>query len=346
VAPDADRWGSGLSPTPDISVIVPTRERRASLERALRALARQGLAPDRFEVVVAVDGSEDGTREAVARFPTRFALRSVETGGRGRAAACNAAARAARGNLLVLLDDDMEPSAGFLAAHRDAHGRGPRRGVVGAVPIRVEASTPPVVAYVGRKFNGHLERLARPDYRMTFRDFYSGNFSIPRSLFFDAGAFDEGFQAYGNEDGELALRLLARGVELVYSGDALADQHYEKDFAALARDTIAKGETAVLLSRKWPEARPHLGFARSRGNTWKWRFARSALLALSRLGTWVPRAVVRATERLERRRSPRLDVAYRFALDYFYHLGARRALASPGRPAVSLPTERTIGLQT
>jgi hypothetical protein len=232
----------------------------------------------------------------------------------------------------VFLDDDMEPGEKFLEAHRREHPSASRCGVVGAVPVSLDASTSPVVTYIGEKFNRHLERLARPGYRMTFRDFYSGNFSIARDVFLEVGGFDEQFRIYGNEDGELALRLQQAGVEILYSGEACARQHYEKDFAALARDNIAKGRTAVLLSRKWPAARSELRFARFETASRKWRAALSGLLFLSRVASFVPDIAIRVMTRLERRRPRRLNLYYRFALDYFYLLGARSELARKERP--------------
>ena len=47
-----------------VSVVIPTYRRKDALLRALRSLATQSIAPDEYEVVVVVDGSDDGTREA------------------------------------------------------------------------------------------------------------------------------------------------------------------------------------------------------------------------------------------------------------------------------------------
>ncbi len=309
------------------SVVIPTRNRRESLLRLLRSMAKQTLENGRFEVVVAIDGSFDGTREALVPFVASHGLRVVDSAGRGRAAACNVGARAARGRLLVFLDDDMEPAEDFLAAHVREHAPGSRLGVVGAVPVELDDSTPPVAAFIGEKFNRHLDRLAKPGYRMTFRDFYSGNFSIPRDLFLEVAGFDEEFRVYGNEDGELALRLQQAGVEIRYSARAIARQHYEKDFAALARDNIAKGRTAVLLSRKWPAAQSELRFARRGRESPRQRAVLSALLRATDVVPFLPRIAIAVMKRVERRRPPKLDQYYRFALDYFYLLGARRELA-------------------
>ena len=52
-----------MSTEPLISLIVPTYQRRASVERLLRALNQQSLLAEKYEVIVVIDGSLDGTRE-------------------------------------------------------------------------------------------------------------------------------------------------------------------------------------------------------------------------------------------------------------------------------------------
>lgn len=310
-----------------MSVVIPTHERRVSVERELHALATQSVGGSEFEVIVSIDGSEDGTREMVESFDAPFSLTPLWHPRRGRAAACNSGAAWARGELLLFLDDDMEPEPQCLAAHLEAHSEDARRGVVGAVPIALDASTPPVVQYVGRKFNSHLEKLARPGSEIGIRGFYSGNFSIRRDLFLELGGYDEDFRSYGNEDGDLATRLAGAGVTLVFSSKARAKQNYEKDFAGLAWDNIAKGTTAVLSVRKNPDTLGQVRLGTYARASLKWRLARGGLLAWSRVFPGTPARVVRLVERLERWRPTRLHAYYELALDYFFWFGASSALA-------------------
>ena len=93
---------------PRVSVAIPTFGKADLLAATLAALGRQTYARELVEVVVVDDCSPDRTGEVLASLAPVFALRSLrhETN-RGRAAARNTAVRAATGDLVVFLDDDM-----------------------------------------------------------------------------------------------------------------------------------------------------------------------------------------------------------------------------------------------
>jgi GT2 family glycosyltransferase len=253
----------------------------------------------------------------------RFALRSIWKPRGGRASACNAGWRIASGSLVVFLDDDMEATHEFLAAHVNAHGSWPNLGVVGAVPIATDGSANPVTRYVADRFNGHLRNLAAPGYEFGLRDFYSGNFSIAREILEQIGGFDESFVVYGNEDLDLSLRLRAAGVRLVFSSAAVAQQHYEKDFRTLARDNLEKGRSAAQLARKHPASFADLKLSQFDHGPLASRLARNTLLSAT--GRWpdAPHHVVGLVTWLTDRRFPGLRHVYPVVLDYLYWLGAR-----------------------
>lgn len=93
----------------DVSVIMPAWRAATTIGRALASVAAQTVAPR--EVIVADDGSDDGTAEAAeaagrAFFRSRFVLLRTPHGGAG--AARNAALKTARGELVAFLDADDE----------------------------------------------------------------------------------------------------------------------------------------------------------------------------------------------------------------------------------------------
>ncbi len=326
------------------SVIVPTFNRSACVERLLQAMTCQTLAADQYEVIVSIDGSEDGTRELVAAFPAAFSLRALWHPNSGRASACNAGIRAAAGDLVILLDDDMEPVPGFLDAHLTAHTTGARRGVLGAVPVAIGAQSRPVARYIAHKFEEHQARLAQPGYDLKLRDFYSGNFSIRRETLLSVGLFDEAFREYGNEDLELFVRLRASGVQVIYSRDAQALQHYTKDAASLGRDRYSAGRTAVLLVCKHPEVVPNLALSSFHQRSRQWRLARGLLLMASQLWDGTMDCVMRSIGLLERIAPGQVNLVYSFAMDYAFWLGARSAQRQGCSPEPALQPRQVRGV--
>jgi len=309
-----------------ISVVVPTYQRRARVLALLDALGRQTRPAASFEVVVSVDGSTDGTLEALRSLATGFALRTLWSRRRGRAGALNAGIEVSSGELTLLLDDDMVPGPELLAAHWRAHEGRPRIGVMGAVPIDIDAAAPPDVRYIAAKFNGHLANLARPERTLELTDFYSGHFSIPRDVLVEIGGFDEEFRMYGNEDLELSFRLARAGVALVYEPSAVARQHNDKRFPALAEDSVAEGHTAVMFALKHPEAFAHLKLGTYAQGPRLLRLVRDWLLQISPRETRPPAWLLRLERVIARVDPPGIATFYRLALGYLYWLGVREAI--------------------
>ena len=95
------------------SVVVPARNAAATLGRTLDAVAAQEAAG--LEVIVVDDGSSDGTVALAQAHPV--VSRVLRAGpGAGPGAARNAGAAAASGDVLVFLDSDCFPVAGWLEA--------------------------------------------------------------------------------------------------------------------------------------------------------------------------------------------------------------------------------------
>jgi hypothetical protein len=90
------------SVAPEVSVVVPTYQRRELVRRAVASVAAQTF--EDLEIIVVDDGSTDGTRGALAGFDRR--LRYAWQPNRGVSAARNAGIRLARGAVVAFLDSD------------------------------------------------------------------------------------------------------------------------------------------------------------------------------------------------------------------------------------------------
>src|SRR5579862_6274653 len=121
-----------MSGRPRISVVVPTYNRRARLERVLAGLDRQTLPFDRFEVVIVDDGSTDDTKAWLERHSQRayhVTVATQQNGGPARAR--NRGVADAQGELILFLDDDVEPTPELLAEHLKLHDAEPNLVVMG-----------------------------------------------------------------------------------------------------------------------------------------------------------------------------------------------------------------------
>lgn len=90
------------------SVIIPTRDRAELLARCLSSLTRQTLAPEEFEVIVVDNGSRDSTQQVAASYSTRLTVRCITAPEPGLHVGRHAGMRAARSEVLMYADDDIE----------------------------------------------------------------------------------------------------------------------------------------------------------------------------------------------------------------------------------------------
>ena len=88
---------------PSISIIIPTRDRGASVAECLESIYAQDYASDRVEIIVVDDGSLDETNKLVSTFPCKLL---TNPSSRGQAYCRNLGAQHAQGEILAFLDDD------------------------------------------------------------------------------------------------------------------------------------------------------------------------------------------------------------------------------------------------
>jgi len=253
----------------DISVVVPTFNRREQLLRTVLTLFAQSYPLDRFEIIVVVDGSSDGTAESLHGLKTPCRLRVVEQPNRGPAAARNTGYRAAESELVLFLDDDMLCDRELVAAHIAAHRRS--SGLVGFGAIFLSDESPPSLAAECFKLEigaFHLEHLKQPDMPWDESECVFSNTSMAIQLLADAGGFDEAFRM--REDLEMGVRLFGLGARPRYIKDAIAHQVYRKTEKDLLAEAEVFAAADVMFARKHPGVRVR-GHAISTDEKADWR---------------------------------------------------------------------------
>ncbi len=229
---------------PEFSVVIPSYNRRESLVRVLHALCERPGGTPSFEVIVVLDGSSDGSREALAELPVPFELRVIEQPNRGASSARNAGAAVARGQFLLFLDDDILLAPGALSAHKDIQSEIGGGCVLGDVIN--EAVHRGLPEYTCNGWAPEQLRKRGP----VWTDLYTGHLSIPRVDFARIGGFDESLRRL--EDLEFGFRCGEGELKFVFTAAASGRQVFSKTARECLLDRTTDGEMTARLYRRDP----------------------------------------------------------------------------------------------
>ncbi len=222
--------------SPTISVVITTYNRRERLAETLKPLLAENSA---LEIVVVDDASSDSTAEMLTLLArTQPRLRPIilpVNCGQPRARAIGV--EAARGDLVLSLDDDVQARAGLVAGHRQRHTQGAKRVVLGYMPTVLPAPRRPgqfATHHYAKTYEYHIRRY-EADSTTIFTNFWAGNFSVARSDFLAAVESYDSHLPY-HEDRDLGLRFLRAGLEPVFDRTLLAEHWHERSLAAFVRE--------------------------------------------------------------------------------------------------------------
>lgn len=238
----------------ELSVVIASRNRSAMLRRCLEALAQQDAGAERFEVVVADDGSSDGTAAMLAEFQAPFRLRALELDQVGRGAARNAAIEVAEGRICLILDDDVIVSPQLIGAHLAAHGTERQVICVGHLEQRPPDAADWYAHAFAAAWEKHYDSLDRRG--ATWTDCYGGNLSVARDGLLQTGGFAS--PDLPIDDIDLAFRLQRLGYRPVFVPEARAVHDDQKPWRRLLRDSKLQGVAHVEMADREPETMPPL----------------------------------------------------------------------------------------
>jgi GT2 family glycosyltransferase len=243
---------------PRLSVVVPTHHRRDQVLALVDAMVDD---PAVFEIIVVVDGGTDDTFAALKVLANDVpVLRPVWQQHAGAGAARQNGVERARGDLVLLLDDDVEPEPGLATGHLAAHLSDPGRVVVGALPLAARRD---------RNVHSVVEEVYAVDYETCCADYrrnpatvlehlWAGNISLERSQALSVGIRDAEFDLLFSsfEDRDLGLRIRAAGIAAIFREDLRATHHHRRTLRGYLRDSVRQGKAMVLLRDRYPAEEP------------------------------------------------------------------------------------------
>jgi GT2 family glycosyltransferase/2-polyprenyl-3-methyl-5-hydroxy-6-metoxy-1,4-benzoquinol methylase/glycosyltransferase involved in cell wall biosynthesis len=231
VAPPAielEPIGVTTSDEPLVSIVIPVHGQWAYTRRCLAAIEAGGPRVP-FEVIVVDDASPDDSARVLARCPGVRLVRAEHN--LGFVGASNLGAAQARGELLVLLNNDTEPRAGWLDALVETVYGDERIGLVGAKLLYPDGSLQECGGIVWSDASaanyGHGDDPDDPRYAsLRDVDYCSGAaLLVRRELFERLGGFDERYAPAYYEDTDLAFAVRAAGYRTVVEPAAVVVHH-------------------------------------------------------------------------------------------------------------------------
>lgn len=203
-----------------MSVVICTYNREEVLRQNLDCFMNQ--TDKGFEIVVAVDGSTDGTVEMLKNYNSFFDLRWVDT--KETSDYCLAKARnmgivETKGDAIIILDDDSFPVPGFIEAHKRSVKQGVLTGGFRNSHDKNDSLIPKMrrvlMKYGVRKENPITERVVENNTCMLRKDWLG------------CGMFSERFIGYGGCGQEFIARLAYQGFKYQFNPDAMIYHHRE-----------------------------------------------------------------------------------------------------------------------
>lgn len=302
---------------PELSIVIPTRNRVGRLRACLESLSRQTVPRAAVELVVVDDGSRAETREMITALQLPIPLRLVRCEGVGAGPARNAGAREALAPLCLFLDDDVVAAEGLIAAHLAAHeAREDIIVVLGRIDRALVRGAGRFARYRHREWVDHFEGLAKGRVP-TFRDCYGANLSVSRTVLLEVGGFPS---LPVENDLDLGYRFARRGLDFVYVDDARVTEDHREALREVVADAEARGGVSLMLYEQYPEILPELELGGRGELGGKWLALRRACLVMR-----LPPTLVAALLALLPA-GDRMRLAYRFLFSYCYWRGVRSAV--------------------
>jgi glycosyltransferase involved in cell wall biosynthesis len=204
------------TPQPLVSVVIPVRNEGGFIARTLESILSQDYPADRVEILIADGMSDDGTRQIVQEYATRYSrVRMLDNPERVTPFGLNTAIAAARGDVVCRIDGHCEVAADFISQNVRLFNEHPEAWIVGGPIVHnglsrfgkaaaIAMSHPLGVGMATHRFpgfEGYVETVQFPAFR--------------RWVFERIGLFDT--TLVRTEDDELNYRVVRAGGKMFVS---------------------------------------------------------------------------------------------------------------------------------
>jgi glycosyltransferase involved in cell wall biosynthesis len=211
---------------PEVSIIIPTYNRAGIIEKSLNSLLLNNASTNSFEVILVDDGSTDTTFDIIKSLERTYTIPIVYIlqDHKGPAVARNKGIAAAKGKIIIFLDDDIIVDHGFVEEHINGHNKYPGENVAvqGIIQWSEELKITPFMKFYEKKISDYAYLSDGTE----VESIITHNVSFIKSFLDKYGGFDESFLYAASEDTDLTLRLRQYGLKVLLYKRAIG-KHYQ-----------------------------------------------------------------------------------------------------------------------
>jgi hypothetical protein len=226
--------------------------------------------------------------------------------------------RAATGDIVLFIDDDIQAEANLIEAHCQYHRQHPGASIIGGVITPWNDCRDAFLRYL--RDRGIFNPYSIACGPMDFSYYHTGNVSTSRTALLEVGGFNEQFAVYGMEDIELGYRLERHGSRMVHGPDARAVHRYFPTYQQFIQRCEQAGYSLGKMIELHPELR--VRFIENGRRTHLLKRIHGLYRLFSAAATPVTNLLAQWEEqRGNGRVSPVLDMHYYWALRYHFFVG-------------------------
>ncbi|MDR9856690.1 glycosyltransferase family 2 protein [Paenibacillus sp. VCA1] len=235
------------------SIVIPSYNQADYLARCIESIEHHTAEP--YEIIVVDNGSTDGTEDYLEKRIGQLRYRRLETN-RGFAGGVNHGLMMAKGDTIVILNNDTLVTNGWLTHMLRCLHSDSRIGAVGPVTNYISGEQQIEVPYetVEQMWN-YADAYSRPDpskWKQTDR-LVGFCLLFRRELLERVGYFDEGFRIGNYEDDDWIIRIRLCGLKLIIAGDAFIHHFGSVSMKSLRNEEFqtVEGHNGQYYAGKW-----------------------------------------------------------------------------------------------
>lgn len=234
------------------SVAIITRNRAESLADCLSALQKQTCTPS--EVIAIDNGSSDTTRAVIDSFRGKINIHFAYEPEINISKLRNLSISMARGNLILITDDDCLPKQNWVESSIDAHKRYPDAVAIQGRSISIpKNSIYSLIMQKHRDFRIQSSTIPKGGILYLSTD----NVSFKREKLQTLNIkFDESIKRSG-VDMDLSAKIISKGGKIIYDEKVIVLQKERDTLYKFLQQRYSRGMWPVKLEKKWPNLRFH-----------------------------------------------------------------------------------------